>query len=344
MTNYYDGPLVELKIEVSYRCELACVHCSSDARPDNDTEMTIEACEEIVRSGARLGMRETVFSGGEPLLWPPILSVVELAADAGAQVTVYTSGYVDSVHSALRALSDAGARRIACSVFGASASEHEAVTRVAGSFERTKAALGEAKELGLATHIHFVPLASNVHTVPAVCRLGRQLSVDGVSLLRFVPQGRGSLIRSETLGRSDAARLRRDIRALRDAGFPLRTGSPLNYLLVNEHPQCNSGIDRLIVRPDLTIHPCDAFKQMDAVAVVGTEQFSNLRDSTLEECWRLSPYLGAVRSFVRQPPAEPCKSCIHYALCKSGCAAQKFIEHGTLRPGPDPLCLIDSEG
>jgi len=153
--------LTQLKIELTYRCNLTCIHCSSDARPSNPLEMMPVDCFRILKEASSVGVRQVAFSGGEPLLWPGLPEGVTLAARLGLDVTVYTSGNVEDFHSMASQLHSAGASRLVLSVFGGTAATHEWITRKAGSFERTMTAIEAASQIGLQTEIHFVPMSGN---------------------------------------------------------------------------------------------------------------------------------------------------------------------------------------
>ena len=254
---------------------------------------------------------------------------------------LYTSGNAPGAENAMRLLRENGARRCAFSVFSSSEEHHDRVTRVAGSLAVTLAAMRRAKEVGLQTELHFVPLRRNYRELDAICELGRRLGVEQVSVLRFVPQGRGSLLKEETLTKAENVRLRRSIERLRGAGLRIRTGSPYNFLMLNRQPECQAGTHTLIIGPDLCIYPCDAFKQVKAEEIVGTVNCSTFAEASLEECWTNSPYLCAVRDYLNTPFGEPCCSCPELRKCLSGCLAQKFIAHGDLRKRPDPMCLLN---
>jgi radical SAM protein with 4Fe4S-binding SPASM domain len=160
-------------------------------------------------------------------------------------------------------------------------------------------------------------------------------------VLRLVPQGRAALIRGRALNRVQNLELRRQIQTLRreyGADF-VRTGSPYNFLMLNEKPGCWAAIDRVIIGPDLRLYPCDAFKRIDAAELVGTEDWSSLTRSSLPECWKRSPYLEAVRTYLTTDFAAPCDSCRLVEKCASGCLAQKVIAYSTLEKRPDPDCV-----
>ena len=161
MKQYHDHPFVlkEFKIEVTYRCELNCIHCSSDARPSNVNEMFISDYLRIVSEASALGTRKVALSGGEPLLWVHIFEAVETAVNHRVDVTVYTSGNTEGFKTKAEKLYRVGASRFIFSIFGGTAATHERMTRKSGSFDRTKNAIKEAFSIGLKPELHFVPTA-----------------------------------------------------------------------------------------------------------------------------------------------------------------------------------------
>ena len=80
--------LKEFKIEVTYRCDLNCIHCSSDARPSHTLEMSRRDCLRILGDAKAMGARQVAFSGGEPLLWPHIRDAAAIASKNGMAVSI----------------------------------------------------------------------------------------------------------------------------------------------------------------------------------------------------------------------------------------------------------------
>jgi radical SAM protein with 4Fe4S-binding SPASM domain len=345
MIQYHQRPfhLRELKIEVTYRCELNCIHCSSDARPSNLLQMQREDCLRILADAILMGAEEVAFSGGEPLTWPHLADAVAAASKGGLKVTVYTAGAVNDFMATASVLFKQGAERFIFSIFGGDTTSHERITRVSGSFKQTCGAVAAARAMGLATEFHFVPMSTNYQELRDVAALGKRLGVNQVSVLRLVPQGRAVLIQGHALTKVQNLELRRQILELRKVGFKIRTGSPYNFLMVNDSPACCAGIDRLIIGPDLRIYPCDAFKQVKAEQVAGTLNFSCLRDARLQECWEKSPFLEAIREYLTTPFPQGCSDCHELERCLSGCLAQKVIGSGNLNKRPDPDCLKTCE-
>jgi len=300
--------------------------------------MSLQKVVAILGEAREMGVREVAFSGGEPLLWAGLDTAVATAVASGMEVLVYTSGNVHGFAGVAQRLLGSGLRRIIFSAFAANPETHDAVTRVRGSYERTLASVAEANRAGLVTEFHFVPMRPNYQQLPGVVQVALDRGVSRVSVLRFVPHGRGKGHSTLALTREQNLGLQRMVREASEQ-IDLRTGSPYNFLLVNDEPHCFAGRDRLVIAPDLRIYPCDGFKRIRAEQLVGTDDYSRLDRWSLAECWEKSPYLDAVRRHLSLPVAEPCASCHLLERCASGCLAQKVVAHGGLVGEPDPMCL-----
>lgn len=335
-----DFALKELKIEVTYNCPLACVHCSSNGSKENQLTMSIKTCMEILADAVRMGIERVAFSGGEPLIWAGINMAIQYAHQENIHTTVYTSGNVEDPNATFQDMKDCGLDRAVFSVYSDNQEDHERVTRIRGSFNKTLQSIDACCESGIIPEIHFVALSSNYHKLSKIVSLAESHGASKVSVLRFVPQGRGALIRnSDTMNKEENLELKGMIERLRAEGHDIRTGSPFNVLWLNESPECMAGKDRLIVAPDAAIYPCDAFKQIRAEQIADSAEYSVLTRHTLFDCWEKSKYLQLVRRAILAEPQEPCGSCPVYLRCGSGCLAQKYLYYGTLGRNPDPACI-----
>jgi radical SAM protein with 4Fe4S-binding SPASM domain len=330
--------LKEVKLEVTHRCTLACIHCSSEATPSCSREMPLDKALDLLDEMIGFGVKEIALSGGEPLLWPGLYDAVRKCADGGVAPTIYTSGNVDDCDGAMSLLKEHGAGCVIFSLFGAHKETHDRVTRQEGSFDKTLAAIEAARQAGFRTELHFVPMRANYAELPGLIDLATDKRLSRVSVLRFVPQGRAAIQPSMALTHGQNLDLRRMIEAGRHR-IDVRAGSPYNFLLANESPHCCAAIDRITVGPRFNIYPCDAFKQVEAQELVGTDEFCRLDGWSLEECWQKSPYLDAIREHLTTPFEPPCDVCELLERCLSGCLAQKVIAHGALKKAPDPMCL-----
>ena len=149
----------------------------------------------------------------------------------------------------------------------------------------TIAAIKSAVSLGIHTDLHFTAMRCNYRDLLEVCRLAKTLGVSRISVLQLVPQGR---TRNATDGRFLRKEDNLHLQKILSDAQPIiktRVGSPYGFLHVSDSPQCRAGVDRLIVLPDLTISPCDAFKQVRPTELAGTTRGAKPR------LWGLSPRL-----------------------------------------------------
>lgn len=331
--------LRELKIELTYKCILSCIHCSSDGHYENDVHIEISECSRIINEAISMGVEKIIFSGGEPLLWGGLSQMIHQCSQNNIKTEIFSSGYIDNFEITIDNLKSNGLDRITFSLYGASPHTHEGITRISGSFDRTIQAINYAIKSKLETHIHFLAFSINYNEISPVYILAKELGISTISVLRFVPQGRGSLLKDYALTIKQSKELKELILNLRQDGrVPIRTGSPWNYLFINANPKCMAGIDRLTIKPNLHIAPCDAFKNIEDIDLLGKKnRLSTIYRNSLSNCWYESSYLNNIREIIRKNTI--CVDCSCYNICNGGCAAQKFIETGNFN-GPDPSCLL----
>lgn len=133
-----DGVPLRGQIELTYRCNLRCVHCYTDCR-NNPTDVARELPgEEIVRildEMHQAGCLWLCLTGGEVFRRPDFFEIYDHAQDRGFLVTLFTN-----VTTVTRTIADRLAARrpfaIETSCHGGSAEVFDAVTRVPGSFDR----------------------------------------------------------------------------------------------------------------------------------------------------------------------------------------------------------------
>jgi radical SAM protein with 4Fe4S-binding SPASM domain len=187
-------PLV-LVWEVTQACELACRHCRADARaarhPD---ELTTAEGKRLLRETAAFGDGQlVVLSGGDPLARDDLLELVRYGTARGNRMTVTPSGTRSLTPERVRELADAGVRRLALSLDGATADRHDAF-RGEASFADTLAAAEAAREAGLPLQINTTVCTETVGELPAIRDRVRELDAVLWSVFFLVPVGRGRVL------------------------------------------------------------------------------------------------------------------------------------------------------
>src|SRR5262245_4678493 len=141
---------------ISDRCNHACEHCYQVHGEKG--EMTLPEIEAILDALARAGILFLHLSGGEATLRPDLPEILRAARARSFAITLLTNGYALS-EQVLDAIAATGVWEVRLSVYSDIAAEHDAVTRVAGSFERTCGSIKALRARGVQVTA-VVPLTS----------------------------------------------------------------------------------------------------------------------------------------------------------------------------------------
>ena len=177
-----------LRLSLTARCNLACRYC----RPENQDPpalLTHQQRLKLVGAAARLGCRRLRLTGGEPLLAPGLVPLVQAvkALDLVEDVALTSNGVLLDRPLARR-LQQAGLDRVTISLDGA---DPRAVLRMGGghSFAHALAAVGHAQAVGLPVKINTVVMAhGNGDQVIPMARLCRRLGVE-LRLIEYMDVG-----------------------------------------------------------------------------------------------------------------------------------------------------------
>lgn len=115
---------------------------------------------------------------------------------------------------------------------------------------------------GIKTDVHFIPMKSNYRQISDILELLEIGNIKNISILKFVPQGRGKLNASELMLSNDETNEFMRLLNYHKQFYSgnVRIGIPL--LGKNTH-MCNAGLEKLDIKYDGTILPCPAFKDID---------------------------------------------------------------------------------
>lgn len=126
-------------IDLTYRCNLRCVHCylgpqsliQQKLEQEMDTSRILSVIDEITEAGCLY----LLITGGEPLLRKDFSEIYNHAKTNGLLVTVFTNGTLIT-DEVLSLFNDLPPYIVEISLYGATASTYESITRVPGSYER----------------------------------------------------------------------------------------------------------------------------------------------------------------------------------------------------------------
>lgn len=149
-------------------------------------------------------------------------------------------------------------------VFDFQGAERETYDYLMGSnnFTLVAQSIIRATTIGLDTDVHFVPMKVNYKELPDLIEILNIAEIKNLSLLNFVPQGRGETNKDLLMMSVEETREFATIYESCKDTFKgtIRVGIPL---MNDDKHKCTAGLDKLVVKYDGTLLPCPAFKEYD---------------------------------------------------------------------------------
>lgn len=320
------GPVAGL-VELTSRCNLACVHCylnqAAAARAEEvPTGRLLRLFPEIAQAG---GLFVTL-SGGEPLLREDFPDVYLAAVGAGLVTSLYTNATLLSDRLA-DLLDEHRPEHVEVSVYGATRTTYEAVTRVPGSFDRCLEGIRRLVDRGVALRLKTMLLQANAHELGALRELASSLGApfrfDGHVNARV--DGRASRCREQRLAAEALVDLERgdpaEVEAMRD----LLTRQAGEALSNTDLWACGAGRNGYVVDAGGRLRLCELARR----------QGVDLGEIAFGEGWSR---LQALREGGLDP-RSPCFRCPLRPLCGS-CAGANEAETGDPHRPVPAFCEI----
>lgn len=308
--------LSEISIEILQRCPNRCIYCSSHSNPQATHLIPFEIIKNIIDDAKCLGCKTVCLSGGEPFLHPQILDIISYIAKKRLTCYVYTSGIYmkDEVYSSLPNVYIEAIRGMVDKVIfnveaDSSALYDQIMGTDVGGFDMMKQSISDCVSSGLVVETHVVPMQVNFKHLKSIFEMCYQLGVSKVSILRLVLQGRAlenlSLVK---LTAEDSREVTKLIKILNESyKGKVRIGLP--YSDSNCRIYCKAASDKINVRYDGNVYPCEVFKDDLLNAKLGCEPDNVLKDR-FYDIYQESPYLNVVRrrieAFKKEDGDETC--------------------------------------
>lgn len=217
---------------VTRRCNLKCVHCYAQATATGDRdELTLEQGLAVLADLKAFGVPVVLFSGGEPLLHPQILTLLERTVSLGMRAVLSTNGTLITRELA-QVLKGFGLSYVGISLDGL-AEIHDRFRGQPGAFAAALAGVRHCQEAGIKVGLRFTINRYNFQEIPAIFDLIEAEDIPRVCFYHLVYAGRGSRLREAALTHAETRRVV-DLIIDRTADLFAR-GKPKEVLTVDNH-------------------------------------------------------------------------------------------------------------
>jgi mycofactocin radical SAM maturase len=316
--------------ELTYACNLACVHCLSSSGRRDPRELTTAQCEAVIDELQAMQVFYVNIGGGEPTLRPDFWHLLEYAVAHQVGVKFSTNGSrITPERAAFLAGTDYVDVQV--SLDGATAAVNDRV-RGRGSYDAAIRALTNLTAAGFENaKISVVVTRENVGQLDAFKAIADDHRAT-LRLTRLRPAGRGADVWNEL--HPTAAQQRELYEWLLRAGETVLTGDSFFHLAGYGESLpglnlCGAGRVVCLIDPVGDVYACPfaIHDQFLAGSVLSPGGFAGV--------WRESALFTELRS---PQSGGACTSCGHYDACRGGCMAAKFFT-GLPLDGPDPECV-----
>lgn len=330
--------------ELTQACDLACKHCRAEADPQRHPgELTTAEGKELLDRASDFGDDQlVVFSGGDPLAREDAVELVAYGTDRGLRVTMTPSGTASLTPGRIEALAEAGLRRLALSVDGATETAHDEFRQEPGSFAETMAAARAAREAGLPLQVNTTVCAETVEELPGIKELVAELDAVLWSVFFLVPVGRGSVLDPITPERAE--RVMEWLCGI-DAPFGIKSTEAPHYRRVAAQQRADGESGGGSLGRQTGITAGDGFAFVSHTGELLPSGFLPLSAGNVREADLVALYREAdLFERLRDPDqlAGKCGACPFRRVC--GGSRSRAYAHTGDPLGSDPLCAYVPEG
>lgn len=322
--------LFSLFFELTYRCDLRCVHCYNP-KDMAAIELDFDLCRQAIDDAYDMGCFRITFSGGEATRHSRFLELVAYARSKRISVEIFTNGqrlYEDK--KLCRDLLALYPYRICVSLYSTEEAMHERVTSVKGSFQKTDVLIRSLREQNVNVQIKNFLLNFNCFDCINVKKMAQKIGATSLADISLIPTIEGDKKTLQfVLSEEELFRL------YTDPESPLYVGDkfkPIDYASRMGSSPCSGGFSDLCVNPVGEVTICVSLPM-----TVG-----DLRKCSLREIWGKAMEKDQTSKLYQWQKLclADYTQCFHEEYCAfcHFCPGMGYLENGYLKKS-DILCL-----
>ena len=325
---FKNGFLYSLFVELTYACNLKCVHCYNPKNISN-VQIDFNKMKKIIDEAKELGVFKIVFSGGECTIDKDFFEIVEYARSQRMSVEIFTNGQIlyDNPEL-LKRLINSYPYRVGLSMYSMNEETHEKITSVKGSHNKTLSVIKKLRAKNVNVQIKNFLLNINCKDCIDVTKFANKIQANTSGDTSLTPTIEGDTKNFQYIvGEEDLYEL------YTNSNSPLYAMNTVKRDIskIQNEGLCRAGYNNLCVSPTLEVHPCVSLQL----------NLGNLNEVSLKDIWQ-----GAIKKDknsklyqwqqVSFKDLDECYKEDYCAFC-SYCAGMGMLENGYLKKS-DVLC------
>lgn len=320
--------------ELTYRCSEMCIHCYNPGATRNNEEishrgdimeLSMVDYKRIIDDMNDAGLVKVCLSGGDPFSKEFTWDILDYLYEKEIAIDIFTNG--QRLVKDIKRLADYYPRLVGVSIYSGIAEDHDAITRIPGSWKKSMQVVKELSELAVPMNLKCCIMQPNVHSYYMVADLAKQYGAQPQFEINITESNDGDLCAKQLRLTEEQLNV-----VLRDNNLALYVGKEApNYGGQKRDLSlcsCGAGATGFCMSPNGDLRACTAFTQ-----VYGNLKKQNIC-SILQESQSLKEWKNAV--------IRDYEECGHYDYCDycNLCAGVNFTEHGDFKKAAETNCYM----
>lgn len=327
--HFKDNPhLTSFQIELTSKCNERCVHCYIP-HENKLYNITDEMYYSTLKQLQEMQVLSITLSGGEPMLHPHFIEYLKAAKDCDFSVNILSNLTLlnDEI---IKTMKKTRLSSVQVSLYSMNPEHHDAITKLPGSFKKTKNAILNLIENDIPVQISCPTMKLNKNDFGEVMRWAHEHKIRAITDYTMMARYDHSTDNLDNrLNLDEVGKVIKDIMA-EDEDYKKSVLEPefendCNAFCHNpERRLCGVGISTCCMVANGNVYPCPGWQEM----VLGS-----LQNDTLKNIWENSEKMKWLRSlqFKDMGGGECCK-CDKAAFC-----APCMVRNANENPDGDPL-------
>jgi SynChlorMet cassette radical SAM/SPASM protein ScmF len=325
-------PLTTYYLYMTGACNLACRHCwitpnflnASDV-DSGAKSLPFDLFELAIREGEPLGLNHLKFTGGEPFVHAEVERMLAYAAERHLGVTIETNGTLITADCARFMRDKTSVTFISVSLDGATASTHDYMRGVAGSFARSQAGIKHLVDVGYHPQVILSLFEGNVNEIEPLAQWAASAGCSSLKINIIQETGRGGRFNERVGGIERLVELGRWV----EKEVQNRVTIPIHYswppaFKSLRHLAGSGGCDSCNIHNILGIlhsgqmSMCGIGVQDEALV------YGMLGKHSVADVWTNHPILHQVRDNIPHRLEGICGNCVLRDTCMGSCPADSY--------------------
>ncbi|MDR1594151.1 MAG: radical SAM protein [Prevotellaceae bacterium] len=329
------GGVTSVMFELTYRCSEQCIHCYNPGATRNDDEksrradrqeLTFDDYKRIIDELHELGLVKVCLTGGDPFSKRECWQIIDYLYEKEIAFDIFTNAQALNDEKIIK-LANRYPRLIGISIYSGDEAEHDKITRIKGSWQKSINAVKQLSELAVPTNLKCCVMRPNIRNYYKVAELAKQYNAVPQFEICITDSIEGDACASQNL------RLPPEYMeiVLRDNNVPLYVGKEAPNFggqakAMDKNP-CGAGENSFCITPDGSLQPCAAFPL----------SFGCLKEKSMVEIFKNKNLHWWLNLKLRD--YENCGRLEYCAYCNL-CPGNNFIAHGTPTKPSENNCSI----